>query len=227
LSGLNADVVAVEQLVQRHSKNPGMLGCRASPGRVERMRRRERFLSRLLSPQLVRRLDRGLSRSRTIDEETAQALYTLCRCFEAQNVFETGTYWGYSTAYLASALRDNGACGKVWTFDTYPHAGKHIPPDLRRHIVLCRGKPASEMMPSVLERVAPDVFFQDSRHDYEGVAEELRIVAPALQTGGLVVFHDFALRDVRQAACETLQGFLHYTLDLRDPRQLGVAIKAY
>jgi hypothetical protein len=42
------------------------------------------------------------------------------------------------------------------------------------------GKPSIEMMPGVLEKVVPDVFFQDSRHDYEGVTEELNVVAPYL-----------------------------------------------
>lgn len=192
---------------------------------VEAIRQRENKLRNLLPPQLVRRFDAGFARSNTVHPDTGHALYAICRASHANHVFETGTYWGYSTAYLAAALEDTHATGKVHTFDIYPRAGKHIPKSLQSRIELYRGKPSVEMMPKVLEKVAPDVFFQDSRHDYEGVTEELKVVSPYLKQGALILFHDFVEPNVRQAAIDVLHNYTIYVLDSQDPQQLGVAVK--
>ncbi len=192
---------------------------------LEIVRQRESKMRRWLPSQLVRRLDAGFARSNTVHPETGHALYKICRASRASNVFETGTYWGYSTTYLAAALEDLQASGKVYTFDIYPHAGKHIPRSLRSRIELHRGKPSIEMMPEALAQVTPDIFFQDSRHDYEGVTEELEIVAPLLNPGAVILFHDFVIPDVRQAAVNVLQDYTLYILDISDPQELGVAVK--
>jgi predicted O-methyltransferase YrrM len=192
---------------------------------AESIRQRENKLRKLLPQQLVRRLDAGFARSSTVHPDTGHALYTICRASQATHVFETGTYWGYSTAYLAAALEDARASGKVHTFDIYPHAGKHIPKSLRSRIELYRGRASVETMPTVLEKVVPDVFFQDSRHDYEGVTEELKVVIPYLKPGAVILFHDFVEPNVRQAAIDVLAKYNIYVLELQDPQQLGVAIK--
>lgn len=192
---------------------------------VESIRQRENKIRKLLPSQLVRRLDVGFARSNTVHPDTGYALYSICRASQAEYVFETGTYWGYSTAYLAAALEDARATGKVYTFDIYPHAGEHIPKSLRSHIELYRGKPSVETMPKVLEKVVPDLFFQDSRHDYEGVTEELNVVAPYLQPGAVILFHDFVEPDVRRAATDVLKNYTFYVLDSSDPQQVGIAVK--
>lgn len=140
-------------------------------------------------------------------------------------MFETGTYWGYSTAYLAAALRDRNA-GKVYTFDIYPKAGKHIPRSLMPHIEIHRGEPSTVAMPPVLEKVTPGLFFQDSRHDYEGVADELKIVVPRLPKGAVILFHDFVEPNVSRAAVDHLPGYNVYVLRTDDPQQLGIALPA-
>lgn len=192
---------------------------------VDSIRQREHNLLKLLPGHLVRRLDAGFARSRTVHPDTGKALYTICRATQAKNIFETGTYWGYSTAYLAAAIRETYPDGKVYTFDIYPRAGKHIPNSLRVQVELYRGKPSIETMPQVLKRIAPDVFFQDSRHDYEGVTEELNVVIPHLKPKAVILFHDFVVPGVRQAAVDSLTNFDLYVLDSQDPQQLGVAIK--
>jgi predicted O-methyltransferase YrrM len=192
---------------------------------VESIRQRENKLRKLLPPQLLRRLDVGFARSNTVHPDTGHALYTICQASHANHVFETGTYWGYSTAYLAAALEDIHAIGKVHTFDIYPHAGKHIPKSLRSRIELYRGKPSVETMPGVLEKVAPDVFFQDSRHDYKGVSEELKVVAPYLKPRAVILLHDFVEPNVRRAAIDTLESYSFYVLESQDTQQLGIAVK--
>lgn len=196
---------------------------------LETVRQRETTLRRFLPPQIVRRLDAGFARSNTVHPDTGRALYAICRACRPQSVFETGTYWGYSTAYLAAALRDekdsNAGSGKVYTFDIYARAGRHIPRSLLPHIEMHRGRPSVEAMPAVLGKVTPGLFFQDSRHDYQGVADELQIVKPHLPPGAVVLFHDFVEPQVRKAAVDVLNDFVVYELDTQDPQQVGVALK--
>ena len=189
---------------------------------VEAHRRKESFLRRWLPESIVRRLDKGFARSNTVHPETAQALYSIVRAMRPKVLFETGTYWGYSTTYLAAALVDNGE-GKIWTFDLYAQAGRHIPESLRGVIEFHRGFPATDSMPAVLKNHCPTIFFQDSVHDYEGVLAELRIVVPYLSKDSVVLFHDFVSEGVRRAAVEGLPGWTVRRFDVGDPQQLGVA----
>ena len=247
------ETITLAQFCRQHG---GMQDAGALPdgvARVDAMRQREMALKNYLPGWMIRRLDAGMARSNTVHPDTGRALYALCRAFRVRNVFETGTYWGYSTAYLAAALsdqseqsgqsdrqgpekgnggnRENGTKGKdadagrVWTFDIYPRAGSHIPRGLRPRVELVRGLPATQSMPAVLQSVTPDLFFQDSRHDYEGVTEELQMVAPHLRAGAIVLLHDFVEPAVQQAAHDALQGYALYRLEGQDPQQLGVAIK--
>lgn len=191
---------------------------------VNHKREQEISMQKVIDPRIVRRLDAGFARSNTVHPDTGRALYSICYASGTRNVFETGTYWGFSTAYLASALRDKQG-GKVYTFDTYNKAGKHIPTDLMPYVEMHKGKPATELMPLVLEKVTPELFFQDSRHDYQGVKEELEVITPHLARNAIIMFHDFVASEVRRAAVELLEDYTIYVLDSSDPQQVGVAIK--
>ena len=192
---------------------------------VNHDRDREMSMRKAIDPRIVRRLDAGFARSNTVHPDTGKALYSICYASGTRNVFETGTYWGFSTAYLASALKDKQG-GKVYTFDIYQKAGKHIPKSLMPYVEMHRGQPSTEMMPSVLAKVTPELFFQDSRHDYEGVKEELEVVAPQLPLNSVILFHDFIAPEVRRAAVDVLDGYTIYVLESSDPQQVGVAVKA-
>ena len=191
---------------------------------VNRDRERERKLQQLLHPGIVRRIDSGFARSNTVHPDTALALYAICSASPTQDVFETGTYWGFSTAYLAAALRDKYA-GKVYSFDIYEKAGKYIPKNLAPYVELHRGRKSTEMMPAVLQRITPGLFFQDSRHDYQGVREELEVVAPYLVQESVILFHDFVDDAVRRAAADVLTDHKLYVVESADPQQLGIAVK--
>lgn len=192
---------------------------------VDQHQLRESRLRRWLPEKIVRRLDRGFARSNTVHPDTARALYSICRALRPAIVFETGTYWGYSTTYLAAALSHLGT-GHIHSFDLYPEAGRHIPDSLRTWITLHRGRPATETMPAVLARHVPDLFFQDSVHDYDGVVAELRTVAPHLGTRAVVLLHDFVAEGVRRAALDALPGYQVCEVEGDDPQILGVAFRA-
>lgn len=217
--------ISLKDLLNAHWNTSENLSAMSSAEMLEVIRQKEQKLRRFFPAWLVRRLDAGFARSNTVHPETGHALYAIAQASRATCIFETGTYWGYSTAYLAAALQRSDTNSKVYTFDIYPHAGKHIPRSLRSKIELYRGRPSVETMPDVLKRVVPNIFFQDSRHDYEGVIQELNVVAPYLKHGAVVLFHDFIEPNVRQAALDGLKDYTFYVLDIQDPQQLGVAIK--
>ena len=84
---------------------------------------------------------------------------------------------------------------------------------------------AYEVSP-VLDTVVPDVFFQDSRHDYAGVGDELKIVAPRMPANAVILFHDWIDPQVRRAARDhlpTTAGWRFARIAGEDPQQLGVA----
>ena len=198
-------------------------GAQAAVDAVDALRARESTLRRWIPARLLRRLDRGFARSYTIQPDTARALYAIARAIRPAVIVETGTYWGYSTAVLAAAVRDS-RLGIVHSYDIYPKAGAHIPADLRAFIHLHLGRPATTALPELLSTSAPQLVFQDSVHDYDGVLAELRVLAPRLAPRAVVLFHDFVLEGVRAAAVDGLPGFTIAQLDVDDPQQLGVAL---
>lgn len=216
--------VKLEELLSHWAASDSLL--RVQVGDVDSVLSRENRLRKFLHPGIVRRLDAGFARSNTVHPDTGRALYAICRAVAPACVFETGTYWGYSTAYLAAAVRDSGH-GMVHTFDIYARAGKHLPHALRPHVQMHRGLPSVECMPQVLEACAPGLFFQDSRHDYEGVLEELQMAAPCMQPGSVILVHDFVEPEVRRAVRQALKEdeYKACVLDGADPQQLCVAIK--
>lgn len=201
--------------------------ARSEPGpaleQVNRVRGRELWLNRWLAGPVLRRLSPAFARSNTVHPATANALYSLARALQPKVVFETGTYWGFATTYLAAAVADSGT-GRVWSFDLYAAAGRHIPKSLRSHVELVRGKPSVDTLPTVLAKVQPELFFQDSLHDYDGVLSELRLVAPRMPSGAVILFHDFVAEGVRRAAEDGLPGWHLFQLEVDDPQQLGLAI---
>lgn len=191
---------------------------------VDSVRKRELSWRRYFPSGLIRRLDAGFGRSCTVHPDTGRALYAICRALRPSQVLETGTYWGYSTAYLAAAVRDNG-CGRVHTFDIYPKAGRHIPKALLPYIELHRGRSSIDQLPELLDSWKPTLFFQDSVHDYDGVKAELDIVDSHLPPGSIVLFHDFVAEGVERAARTLCDRYALYVLETSDPQQLGVAVK--
>ncbi|MEP6622521.1 MAG: class I SAM-dependent methyltransferase [bacterium] len=215
-------VLSLEEVLHEHLHS-ALVENEDAIAAVAGKRNREQWLRRFLPPQIIRRLDRGFARSYTVHPDTARALYAVARAVRPAVIFETGTYWGYSTAILAAAVRDAGS-GVVHSFDLYPHAGAHIPSSLMEWVRLHRGAPATASMPAVLQDALPDLLFQDSVHDYDGVLAELRVVAPRMKPGAVVCFHDFVVEGVVQAAVDGLPGWFIAQIAGSDPQQFGIAI---
>ena len=129
---------------------------------------------------------------------------------------ETGTYWGYTSTYLASAAK--ATQGTLYTIDTWPKAGRLIPPHLKNHVVLLKGNPSSVVLPELMNSIQPDFFFQDSDHSFDVVKLELETVYPALKPGGLIALPDFLTAGVEKAV-EAFAGELPIWLVENDDQQ--------
>lgn len=64
-----------------------------------------------------------------LDDIEAEITYLLLRRHAPAHTVEIGTYYGWSTSWILSALRDNGT-GHLHSFDIVDHAPDHVPEEL-------------------------------------------------------------------------------------------------
>lgn len=64
-----------------------------------------------------------------LDDLEAEITYLLLREHRPQHVVEIGTFYGWSTTWLLSALRDNGT-GHMHSFDMVDHVRRTVPAEL-------------------------------------------------------------------------------------------------
>ncbi|MEU2789840.1 class I SAM-dependent methyltransferase [Streptomyces sp. NPDC007100] len=79
----------------------------------------------------LRRLlrDRGKSMKAQLDDYEAEITYLLLRDLRPEVVVEIGTFYGWSTMWILSALRDNGT-GHLHSFDIVDHVVRNVPAEL-------------------------------------------------------------------------------------------------
>lgn len=142
--------------------------------------------------------------------QTAFALYALCYLQELEgDVVEIGSWQGYSTAFLAQAVKDSGN-GTLHAIDHFRgNAGKehlyvvgqHDLSDLRtgfdanlerlglREAVKLLDMPNHEAIEQ-LGGTRVRLLFIDGDHTKAGVERDIELFLPLVQPGGLVVFDD-------------------------------------
>lgn len=64
-----------------------------------------------------------------LDDLEAEITYLLLREYRPEHVVEIGTFYGWSTTWLLSALRDNGT-GHLHSFDMVDHVRRTVPDEL-------------------------------------------------------------------------------------------------
>ncbi|HJS78003.1 MAG TPA: class I SAM-dependent methyltransferase [Burkholderiales bacterium] len=144
--------------------------------------------------------------------QTAFFLYALCYLQElAGDVVEVGSWQGYSTAFLASAVRDSGN-GIVHAVDHFrgnvgkeQHyvVGRPDLADLRAgfesnlrerqlwsHVRLL-DMPNEEAVQH-LQGICVRLLFIDGDHTEAGVERDIRLFFPMVRAGGIVVFDDYS-----------------------------------
>lgn len=147
-----------------------------------------------------------------LGRQTAFALYTLCYLQELSgDVVEIGSWQGYSTSFLASAVRDsrNGVLYAIDHFkgnvgkESFYVVGRSDLSDLRQGFesnlrrlrlldcVRLLDMPNHEAVRH-LDGVKVRLLFIDGDHSKAGVENDIRLFFPLVLPGGLVVFDDFS-----------------------------------
>jgi predicted O-methyltransferase YrrM len=120
-----------------------------------------------------------------LDDVEAEILYLLVRAAQPKHVVEISPGGGWSTTWLLSALRDNGA-GELSSYDVVDRSRRLVPPDLaagRWTLVLGDAK-AAVLPPTV------DFLLLDSEHTAEFARWYLAEVVPRVRPGSFVAVHD-------------------------------------
>jgi predicted O-methyltransferase YrrM len=146
-----------------------------------------------------------------LSEETARILYALCFAQEAKgDVVEIGSWQGYSTSFLARAVKDSGN-GKLYAIDHFKGnvgkesryvVGKKDLSDLQSlfevNMQRLGVKDSVELLAMPNEEAAQVVsskkvrfLFIDGDHTREGVERDIALFFPLLVPGAIVVFDDF------------------------------------
>ncbi|MGW2182486.1 class I SAM-dependent methyltransferase [Streptomyces sp. NPDC001732] len=72
---------------------------------------------------------RGKAMKAQLDDYEAEITYLLLREHRPESVVEIGTFYGWSTMWILSALRDNGM-GHLYSFDMVDHVVRNVPSEL-------------------------------------------------------------------------------------------------
>ncbi len=121
-----------------------------------------------------------------IGPATGQMCYQLTRIIRARRVFELGSGYGYSTAWFARAVQENGG-GEVyhvvWDEELSRRARRHLAALGYEGLIKSR---VSEAVQALRETPGPfDVIFNDI--DKEGYPQSVPVIAEKLRPGGLLI----------------------------------------
>jgi hypothetical protein len=122
-----------------------------------------------------------------LDDLEAEITYLLLRHHQPANVVEIGTYYGWSTSWILSALRDNGT-GHLHSFDIVDHATTHVP----EHLSADRWTFTKGDVRAKITHIPTntDYLFIDASHFkmHDGARSEPVLVAYGITTTGDPVF---------------------------------------
>ncbi len=117
--------------------------------------------------------------------------YSTIRTGRVQTVLECGTYFGLSAIWAATALEENKAEGKVYTFDGLERDFLFEGMDIEDRIVFIHG-PFEERVGEIITLNPPHpwLVFIDGAWRYDANKGYFDAVAPYLEIGDYVMWHD-------------------------------------
>lgn len=122
-----------------------------------------------------------------LDDIEAEITYLLLRELRPKTVVEIGTFHGWSTTWILTALRDNGV-GELLSFDIVDHVLHTVPEDLSGdRWTFTRGdvRANAELVPA-----ATDYLFLDAAHSASFARWYLATLFPRVGAGTRVSVHD-------------------------------------
>ena len=137
---------------------------------------------------ILKRLEKTAKQYTNIAPENGQFLAILLRSIQAKNVLEVGTSNGYSTIWLAAALKDTG--GKLVTLESDPGraamARAHLAEAELGDVVEIRVGNALDEIPKCTGPF--DLVFLDAeKGEYR---RYLELALPNIRSGGLIIADD-------------------------------------
>ena len=157
-------------------------------------------------------------------EPIGPLLYSLAICNRPKLIVETGTCWGYLTAWMAKAASEIG--GQVVSIDYYAEASPHVGSSDREtvlkniescgvldHVTLLQGE-AVETLNRLSASGQLDglgMVMIDDRHEASQITAECECVLPHLEDWGLICGHDV----FSPAFMEMGRGYLRFGVDHR------------
>ena len=137
---------------------------------------------------LLKRLEKTAKQYTNIARENGQFLAILIRSIQAQNVLEVGTSNGYSTIWLAAALKETG--GRLVTLEFDPKRAAEAQVHLQEvgldNIVEIRIGNALDEIPKC-DATFDLVFLDAEKNEYQ---RYLELALPNIRPGGLIVADD-------------------------------------
>lgn len=130
------------------------------------------------------------------DSVIARLCYLACRLTSPSVVVETGVAYGVSSAYILTALKENGR-GILHSVDLPPVRRKSgsfwgiaVPDGLKGRWNLHRGTSARVLPGLLQETPTVDLFVHDSLHTHKNMSREFDTIWPYLRPGALLLADD-------------------------------------
>lgn len=178
-------------------------------------------------------------------------LYVLTKMFKPRVIIETGSNVGFSSTFIALAVKENNNDCKFYTIDPYPgypweklsfiehhrirdprinyeklngecKALGMVPPDLKEYIIFKNCR-SEDILPSLLkENGEVDIFFHDSDHSYRNIVWECSTVMPYLRKDGYILVHDIMLNSAFKEMFDKNGGVVSISVSGRRRSDLGI-----
>jgi predicted O-methyltransferase YrrM len=160
--------------------------------------------------------EEGTLRFGSVELEVGRLWHSLILLLQPRMILETGTFRGYSTACIASALASLGGDRRVITIDPEPKEDLVWAGSGLESVITLRRQLSQEAFGELyLAKSRFDMLVLDSDHHYDTIMTELMLYEPLLNVGGTILLHDTLFFDGVGAATRQL---------LANPRFQGLTL---
>lgn len=139
----------------------------------------------------------------------ALMLYFLVRALKPANILELGTNVGMSSAFMAAALKFNGASGKITTMDASPYrqrVAKEVHGNLGLENVSYVVGNFTDTLHGTLQSAGPiDLAFIDGHHQYQPTLDYFDEIWKSAAPGAVFIFDDIRWSDGMERAWAEIQ----------------------
>ena len=175
----------------------------------------------------VRRVVGEFAQAASSPQVWASMHFALVRAVNPSLCLELGTCVGIASAYMAAALRLNGAGGRVFTLEGAPGAAAAAEGNFRElgleNITVVVGPFQETLGTVVTEHPGFGFVFIDGHHDEQATWDYFNQIEPALAQDAVVVFDDIAWSDGMRRVWKRIAADPRVALAC-DLRHLGVCI---